>query len=212
MHQNPAFRNVEEEEIRAFVQARGFGVVTAAAADGPIASHVPFVFSHDQTAIDCHILRSNPFARLLRDGHQNALLIVSGPDGYISPDWYDLGPDQVPTWNYIAAHIRGRLRLRPESTLRAHLEQLSAEFENRLVPKRPWTLSKTSRGYVEKMARQIVPVRLEIMKIDGTKKLNQNKSGDAPLNAAEAVNAHGFGHEIQALAEAMRIEQNKRLS
>jgi transcriptional regulator len=65
---------------------------------------------------------------------------------------------------------------------------------------------------VEKMARQIVPVRLEIMKIDGTKKLNQNKSGDAPLNAAEAVNTHGFGHEIQALAEAMRIEQNKRLS
>ena len=58
------------------------------------------------------------------------MLAVSGPDSYVSPDWYGTGTaDQVPTWNYVAVHIRGTLRRRADETLRAHLDALSARFE-----------------------------------------------------------------------------------
>jgi transcriptional regulator len=68
-------------------------------------SHVPFVLNANGTEAELHLVRSNPIARAVT-GPTQAVLAVTGPDGYVSPDWYDT-PDQVPTWNYVAVHLRG---------------------------------------------------------------------------------------------------------
>jgi len=60
--------------------------------------------------VHAHLVRSNPIAQCLRAGERKAVLAVSGPDAYVSPDWYARMPDQVPTWNYVAVHLRGTRR------------------------------------------------------------------------------------------------------
>ncbi len=208
MHQNPSFRRWPKPEAVAFARFRGFGILTAAGPDGPLASHIPFVLSEDGRRAEFHLMRSNPLARALGEAEASALLVVSGPDAYVSPDWYEIGPDQVPTWNYQAVHLFGRARLAPAETLRPHLERLSAHFEARLAPKPPWTIDKTTPGYVEKLMRGVTPAEMTVERIESTMKLNQNKPHEARRAAAEAIAATpaeaGLGSETARLAALMR--------
>ncbi|MFV0473689.1 MAG: FMN-binding negative transcriptional regulator [Pikeienuella sp.] len=203
MHPNPIYRGADEARNLAFARERGFGALTIAGEAGPLLSHAPFVISEDGGAIGAHIVRSNPIWRALREGPARALLAVSGPDGYISPDWYGID-DQVPTWNYVAVHLRGELRLLDQAALRPHLEALSEEFERRLAPKPVWRIDKMAEEPLARMMRMIVPVSMRIESVEGTWKFSQNKTDAARIAAAEALERTGFGQEVPALAALMR--------
>ena len=173
-------------------------------AHSPLLSHVPFLLAEDGELIHAHLSRANPMLDLLEEGEQPAVLAVNGPDGYISPDWYETDSGQVPTWNYVAVHLRGRLRLRPVEALRDHLEALSAKFEQRLLPKSPGRVDKVPEHQLQALMRAILPIELEIEAVDGTWKLNQNKPDAARLAAAGHVEAGGLGMETLLLSELMR--------
>ncbi len=202
MHPNPAFRKVGRARNLDFVRDRSFGILTLAGQDGPLASHLPFVLDEDGARLDIHIVRSNPFWRAV-ESPQPALMIVSGPDGYVSPDWYGL-EDQVPTWNYVAVHLRGTLTRAPADDLNRQARELSAQFEGRLLPKTPWTEDKMDPEALARMRRMIVPLRMSIEDVQGTWKLNQNKSDAARLAAADHLETSASGHELAALAQLMR--------
>ena len=203
MHPNPAFRRETAERALAAARERGFGVLTVAHDGAVLAAHVPFVLDAAGTAVEAHLVRSNPLARALRGGPADALLIVSGPDAYVSPDWYG-DPAQVPTWNYVAVHLRGRLALAPPEGLRGHLDRLSAQFEARLHPKPPWTADKMTPATLDGLMRQIVPVAMTGLAVDSTFKLNQNRTAPARNAAAAALAAGGTpGTETAALARLM---------
>ena len=170
-------------------------------AAGPLLSHIPFIVAADGAAVHAHLVRANPITRLLAAGERPAVLAVSGPDGYVSPDWYGPEPDQVPTWNYVAVHLRGTLRLRAEEALRPHLDALSARFEEALRPKPPWRTSKVAPDRLASMMRAIVPVELTVETVDGTWKLNRNKTDDVRLRAAAHMETEGFGQEVALLAD-----------
>jgi transcriptional regulator len=200
MHPNPAFRRVPADRSLAFAVARGFGVLSVNGSDGPLAAHVPFLPGGDGASIDLHLALSNAIVRAALPAP--AVMVVSGPDAYVSPDWYGV-PDQVPTWNYVAVHLRGTLALCPDDELRAQADGLSARFEAGLAPKRPWTSAKMTPGVMERMMRAIVPLRLSISAIDGTWKLSQNKGPAVRLAAADGLDATGDA-QAQALARLMR--------
>ena len=200
MHPNPAFRTVSDDVTLAFVRSRAFGVLAVNAEAGPLLSHVPFLLAEDAASADLHLVRSNPIARM--DGVP-AVIAVSGPDGYVSPDWYGV-EDQVPTWNYVAVHLRGRLERLGDGVMRDMLDRQSAGYEARLQPKRPWTADKMSDGALDRLMRQILPFRFHVERIDATWKLNQNKPETARQGAAEAIAASGLGQETAALARLMR--------
>ena len=206
MHPNPAYRQEPEARALDFAAARGFGAITAAGPEGALAAHVPFVIEAGESGgvLAAHLVRSNPLARHLKDGPAAALMIVWGPDGYISPDWYG-EDDRVPTWNYVAVHLRGQLRLIEDDKLRAHLDRLSGNFEARLAPKPIWKTDKMTPEALAKLLRQIVPVEMTIDSIDSTFKLNQNRADSARLGAAAALAEGGTpGLETAALAAMMR--------
>lgn len=202
MHPNQIYRQATREANLAFARERGFGMLSVNGDNGPLAAHVPFVLAPSGDALDIHLVRSNPVVRAL-SGSAPALLSVTGADGYVSPDWYGL-EDQVPTWNYIAVHLRGRLELLPQEALRSQIDRLSALFEARLVPKKPWRSSKMTEEVLTRMMRAIVPLRLTVESVDGTWKLSQNKPERARLGAADGVDAGTPGQEIAALAALMR--------
>jgi transcriptional regulator len=203
MHPNPAFRQTPVEDNIAFARARGFGVLSVNGPDGPIAAHVPFYLSEDAGVADLHLARSNP---IVRAGLPlPALLTVSGPDAYVSPDWYgshDQVPDQVPTWNYVAVHLRGLLVPLESEALRPHVDGVSAEHEGRITGKAPWTSAKMTDGAMERMMRMILPFQLRVTAVEGTWKLNQNKPPEVRARAAEALSRRDPA--AQAIAALMR--------
>ena len=212
MHPNRVHRQASRERNLEFARERGFGVLAVddEGAAGPLLSHIPFLVAEGGGAVHAHLVRSNPIARRLLAGERGAVLAASGPDGYVSPDWYGVEPDQVPTWNYVAVHLRGTLRLRPEETLRPHLDALSARFEHELRPKPPWRTSKVSADRLAGMMRAIVPIELAVEAVDGTWKLNRNKTDEVRLRAAEHMGAEGFGQETALLAQLMRTPPEAR--
>jgi transcriptional regulator len=203
MHPNPAFRQETRDRNLDFARARGFGVLSINGPEGPLAAHVPFLLDDDAGFAGLHLARSNPIARAALP--LPALIAVSGPDAYISPDWYGPHaqvPDQVPTWNYVAVHLRGILEPLAEDALRDHVDALSAEHEGRIVGKTPWTSAKMSEGAMPRMMRMILPFRLRILSVDGTWKLNQNKTPEIRARAADALSD---GNEAAgAIAALMR--------
>ncbi len=201
MHPNPTFRKTAQARNIAFAQERGFGVLTLNGPEMPLAAHIPFTLSPDGSHLEAHVLRSNPVWTAI-ENPQKARMIVSGPDGYISPDWYEV-PDQVPTWNYIAVHLTGTLHRLPSEALTPHSAELSAKFEERLAPKKPWTLDKMTPEVLTRMQRMIVPIAMEVEDIDGTWKLNQNKDDEVRLRAAKKVQTTS-GQELAALATLMK--------
>jgi transcriptional regulator len=203
MHPNPAFRQEPQDRNLTFARSRGFGILTINGPDGPLAAHVPFLLNDDATFAELHLARSNPIARANQPAP--ALIAVAGPDAYISPDWYgphiDV-PDQVPTWNYVAVHLRGMLEPLPEDALRPHVDALSAEHEGRIAGKRPWTSAKMTEGAMPRMMRMILPFRFRVISVDGTWKLNQNKPADVRARAAAGLAKGDAG--AQAIAALMQ--------
>ncbi|MBW6505417.1 MAG: FMN-binding negative transcriptional regulator [Rhodobacteraceae bacterium] len=198
MHPNPAFRGESGAANLGFALARGFGALCVNGAAGPLVSHLPFCEAAG--GIEFHIVRAAPMARALA-APQPGLMVVSGADAYVSPDWYGM-EHQVPTWNYHAVHLRGVVELLPETALRGHLERLSAAFEARLQ-KAPWRLDKMPDDVLTRMMRAIVPCRLRIDDVQGTLKLGQNKPEAARVAAGRAMQAEGFGSGAAEIAARM---------
>lgn len=205
MHPNPIYRSTPEDRAITFARARSFGQITAMGPDGLLASHVPVLLSDDATTLDLHLVRSNPIARALSEP-LTVLLTITGPDGYVSPDWYGVD-EQVPTWNYVSVHIHGTLERLDQDMIRDVLDRQSALFESQL-PKPAWTTQKMTPDTLDKMMRQIVPCRLTITDIQSTFKLNQNKPDDVRLRAADEMAQSGIGMETNALADLMRPPPN----
>ena len=201
MHPNPIYHDADRAQNLDFARTRAFGVLAVSTAEAPLISHVPLFLSEDGTSADLHLVRSNPITRVLKSP-QAARLAVSGPDGYVSPDWYGLA-DQVPTWNYVAVHLTGSLEQRPQDELLGLLDRQSAFYEARLLPKPPWHSDKMEPEALERMMRMIVPVRLSIETVEGTWKLSQNKPEPARTAVADQITT-GFGAELDDLARMMR--------
>ena len=188
MHPDSAFRWEDRDAHRALVTELGFGALFVATPDGPRVAHVPVVWL-DETTLGLHLARGNGITRHL-DG-ATALFVVQGPDGYISPDWYGLGADQVPTWNYVAVELEGRMRRMTPDALVALLDSLSDAQETRLAPKTPWTRDKMQAALFDRMTQGIVGFTLDVQAWRGTLKLGQNKPDAARLAAADGVEASG---------------------
>ena len=184
MHPNRVFHWTGEQEMLAFVAQVSFATICV---DGPAVVHAPLVVAGPDRLL-FHVSRSNPAAATL-DGAR-AIASVMGPDFYVSPDWYGT-PDQVPTWNYLVVEAEGPLRRLDEVELAALLDDLSAEHEQRLAPKAPWTRDKMTPGRFEAMLKAITGFELRIEALRGNRKLGQNKKAEELERVADALVALG---------------------
>lgn len=196
MHPNPAFRSDDRTLLESLIDDIGFGMVFAATPDGPRVAHTPLVWNGDG-ALQFHLARGNALTRHL-DG-MTAVAVINGPDGYVSPRWGD-DPAQVPTWNYIALEIEGRVRKMDEHGLTGLLETLSEREEARVTDGEIWTMAKVPQAALQTMLRQIVGFELEAQAWRPTLKLSQNKAPEARARIADGLEAQGS----RALAQLLR--------
>jgi transcriptional regulator len=189
-----------------FAEARGFGIACAWDGGKPIASALPFYLSYAADGTPralFHVARHNPLVKLAHGGPW--LLAVTGADAYVSPDWY-VSPDQVPTWLYQAVHLTGPVRILSDEELAAQIDALSAKFEDRLLPKKPWVSGKMTAARLEAMKKAIVGLEMMVEEVEGSFKLNQHKSETdfAAVGNTLALQAEAGARDIAALMREVR--------
>ena len=187
MHPNRSFHWQDRDAMLGFIADVSFAHIFAATPDGPRVAHAPVTVTREGH-LRFHLARSNGLAKHL-DGLA-AVASLTGPDAYISPDWYGTD-DQVPTWNYLAVEAEGRVHRLGEDDLVALLDDLSAQHEARLLPKKPWTRAKMSPGRFDGLLKAIEAYELRIEALRGTVKMGQNKSAAEIEAAAAGLDAAG---------------------
>jgi transcriptional regulator len=218
MYTPPMFKPDRAASL-AFAQARGFGTVTAWDGRKPVASSLPFLLAYadDGTPYAAfHVARNNPLLKLA-DGKSHWLMAVTGADAYVSADWY-VSPDQVPTWLYQAVHLTGTVRTLSDSELGAHLDALSAKFEDWLAPKPPWMVSKVTAGRLDMLKKAIVGLVMSVDEVEGSFKLNQHKSDVDHVAIASALlqrpdeAAQTIGNQMVALRPQLDYKSSTPVS
>lgn len=197
MHPNPAFRSDDRTLLEALLTEIAFGMVFLTTPDGPRVAHVPLLWTGDG-AVQFHLARGNALTRHMPGS--TALVVVNGPDGYVSPRWY-ADATQVPTWNYVALELEGRVRQMDEDGLRELLAVLGDQHEARVTSGgQPWTMDKTPPDRIATLLRAIVGFELEVQAWRPTLKLSQNKDAAERAQVVAALEAEGK----PALASLMR--------
>lgn len=198
MHPNLAFRQAGRALLETMIEEIGFGMVFATTPDGPRVAHVPMLWTGDG-AVQFHLARGNALTKHL-DG-MTALAVINGPDGYVSPRWYgDGGAGQVPTWNYVALELEGRVRRLDGDGLIGQIAALSERHETRVSEGQPWTMDKLPEARLRALLAGIVGFELEILAWRETVKLSQNKNAEDRIRVANGLEAEGS----PAIAQLMR--------
>ena len=203
----PPFNRVDDEDdLRAFVRhVRAGWLVTNGRGAAPSATYLPVLWR--EGTVVAHLARANPHWREIEPGAP-ALVIVTGPDAYVSPSWYAAKAEHgkvVPTWNYSAVHLVGEARVHHDPDwLRMAVEELTEEHER--PREEPWHVGDAPASYVEGQLRGIVGLELTVTGVEGKAKLSQNRSGADRDGVVAGLSGSGRPAERQ-VAEQMTSEQ-----
>src|ERR1700759_3690581 len=105
------FEEKDTHTIHTFIRENSFAILLSIQDGRPVGTHIPLQLETNEEGKDIlvgHISRGNEQKHTLVDGAQ-ILAIFPGPHAYISPRWYT--EMRVPTWNYIAVHVYGTIRI-----------------------------------------------------------------------------------------------------
>jgi transcriptional regulator len=150
---------------------------------GLVATMLPFIYvppgdpktASPHGSLHGHLARNNDQWKLSAAGE--SLAIVRGPDAYITPGWYASKTEHgrvVPTWNYMTAHVYGRLVVRDDQGWTEDLvRRLTGKHE--AYRDHPWSVDDAPRAFIEGQLRAIVGIELEITRIEAKAKLSQNR-------------------------------------
>jgi transcriptional regulator len=192
------FAETDVPKLHDFIEQNSFGLLVTQVDDLPFATHLPFLLDRStgpHGRLLGHMARANPQWRQV-DG-QTALVVFSGPHAYISPTWYE-AQNVVPTWNYVAVHVYGRIRVFEEREALREIVQRSVAFYEAAMP-RPWTFDPAS-VFAERMLGQIVGFRIDIERLEGKWKMNQNHPAERREKVIQVLREQG-GADAAAVAE-----------
>ncbi|MEB2777640.1 FMN-binding negative transcriptional regulator [Algoriphagus sp. D3-2-R+10] len=173
MYIHPLNRWKDDAEILSFIQKNAFATLVTQISNKPWATHLPFVLDKNKdgnTILSGHVAKANLQWKNLSE-NQEVLVIFQGPHAYISSSWYN--HENVPTWNYLAVHVYGKIKLIEGKELLHHLTKLVNTYEDGR-PNRV-SVETMSENYVAKQIKALVGFEVVISEVHGSKKLSQNR-------------------------------------
>jgi transcriptional regulator len=180
MYVPPAFRIEDLAEIQAAIRSARLAQVVTLGAGGLAATPLPLLLDPDEGAFGTlygHVARANPQWREAAPGGE-ALAIFMGPDAYVTPAWYEAKAETgkvVPTWNYETVQARGPAEFFDDpDRLQAVVTRLTDRFEAARAA--PWAVADAPEPFVRAQLRGIVGLRLPITRLEGKRKMSQNRS------------------------------------
>ena len=166
----------DEQEIRDMVAGIGTAQLVTVGAEGyPLATLLPIVWDGD--TVIAHMARANAHWKQI-EPDTPALLVVTGPQAYISPSWYLSKAEHgkvVPTWNYSVVQLSGRARVHDDADwLRTAVDTLTELHE--AGRSAPWSSSDAPEEFIHGQLRAIVGVEIAVERVVAKAKLSQNRS------------------------------------
>jgi transcriptional regulator len=199
------FQQTDREQLYGLIEQSPFGILVTASATGLEANHLPFELDRDRGehgSLFCHVARSNKVWQS-EAALETALAIFQGPSTYISPSLYASKQEThmvVPTYNYVAVHVTGRLIVHDDvRAVRGLVARLTRHFEkDREVP---WKMGDAPAAFIEERLKHIVGLEIEIIGITGKWKMSQNRS---PADQQSVITRLATGStEEKAVADVM---------
>lgn len=213
MYRPPAFDEKDPAELARLIGEARLAVIVGDGSDGLAADHVPVLFEPARGphgTLVGHLARANPRARSAADGGR-VLVIFSGPDAYVSPGWYPSKKEAgkaVPTWNYEAVHAHGAIRLFDDrDRLLDVVSRLSDAHEAGRAE--PWSVAEAPADFVAAMLKGIVGFEIEIERLEGKRKLSQNRPAADRAGVIAGLDAEADA-TARATAAAMRAAEPGR--
>lgn len=190
MYTPPAFREDDPLELRRMMRDARLATLVTATAQGLQATPLPLYLVEGEGEFGTlygHVARANPQWSLAPTGE--ALAIFMGPDAYVTPSWYAAKQETgkvVPTWNYSAVHAYGPVDFFDD---RERLHEIVSRLTDLHEAGRAdrWAVSDAPEGFVQAQLKGIVGVRMPISRIEGKRKLSQNRSEADRLGVARGL-------------------------
>ncbi|EPJ8753664.1 FMN-binding negative transcriptional regulator [Pseudomonas putida] len=168
-------------------------VLVSQGEQGLLATHLPVLVDTGEGefgTVYAHLARANRQWQDLAQGGE-ALLVFPGADAYVSPGYYPSkadNPKVVPTWNYLAVHAYGPAEvIHDAATLLTIVSRLTERHEQ--GRNEPWSVADAPADYIDGMLRAIVGIRLPIARLQGARKLSQNRSEQDISGVREGLSA-----------------------
>lgn len=207
MYTPRAFAIDDLSQLHELILATRLAILVTHGEHGLQASHVPVLLHREQGpngTLYGHLAKANSQWKDLSDGAE-ALLIFSGADAYVSPGFYPSKAEHgkvVPTWNYVAVHAYGRAETFSDG---GRLLDIVSTLTDRHEAGRaqPWKVADAPADYIDGMLKAIVGFALPIQRLEGKRKLSQNRSPADIAGVREGLSASPDVHD-QALAHLMR--------
>ena len=183
----------------------GAGDLVTATSEGLLATLLPFVYdpdAGDRGALLGHLARNNDHWRHAPLGE--AMVIVRGPDAYVSPGWYRSKAEHgrvVPTWNYVTAHVYGELVRHDDVEWIGDLVHRLTE-KHEAAQQRPWAVTDAPPAFVAGQLRAVVGVELRISRIEAKAKLSQNRPAADVDGVVAGFRGEGNAQMADAVQEA----------
>ncbi|AZE58328.1 Transcriptional regulator [Pseudomonas synxantha] len=193
MYTPRAFALDDLPEIQQLIQHTRLAQLVTFGEHGLQASHLPLLLNPEEGpngTLYGHLAKANPQWHDLSNGSE-ALVIFAGAEAYISPAFYPAKAEHgkvVPTWNYIAVHAYGKADVfsDPERLLKV-VSALTERHENGRA--QPWAVSDAPTDYIDGMLKAIVGFTLPIDRVNGKRKLSQNRSAADMAGVREGLAA-----------------------
>ena len=207
----PAHFAASDEAVHDLLANHGAADLVTSTQDGLLATMLPFVYRPEvgvHGALYGHVARNNDQWR--KPATDESLVIVRGPDAYISPSWYPTKREHgrhVPTWNYVTAHVYGQLIVHDDPSWVEDVVRLLTvkhETAKALSPAGGpmWSVDDAPRQYIEGQLRAIVGLELVITRIEAKEKLSQNRDPVDREGVIAGLAARGDQRSSDAVKQA----------
>jgi transcriptional regulator len=196
-----SFAETDQQKLHEFIGAHSFATLVSQVAAEPCASHLPLLLNADagaQGTLIGHMARAN--SQWEQADGQSVLAIFHGPHAYILPTWLD-AVNFVPTWNYVAVHVYGRLRLQTDRGRLLEIVRRYVEYYENDLPQ-PWTVETAEPHFIDGLLDAIIGFEIVIDRIEGKWKLNQNHDATRRKKVIDGLRETG-GEEQRQIADLM---------
>jgi transcriptional regulator len=194
------------EPLQRILREFPLGTLVTHTGKGLDANHIPFELDAQRGAfgtLQGHVARANPLWTEVPNDAE-VLVIFQGHDGYISPSWYPSKHEthrHVPTWNYEVVHAHGKLRIvDDEKFVRGVVARLTRRHE--AAEPQPWKMGDAPADYLDQLLKMIVGIEVEITRLEGKRKLSQNRDARDREGAMRALRERGQAELASAMEGA----------
>lgn len=203
----PKYYKVDNlDEVKDFISANGFATLISQVEGRLWATHIPLMLDTDpqgNSILTGHLSKANKQWKNF-NASDEVLAVFIGPHAYISSSWYD--HENVPTWNYVAVHVYGRIRIVEGDLLMDQLSKMVDKYETGL--KNPVNLRTMSKDYLKQEIKGLVGIEIEITEIQAASKLSQNRD-EKNYDRILAGLAHKGDRDSMIMAELMKRKKDK---